>query len=77
MTLRTYSIKQFCQAFSVSRSTLYRLWEHRQGPAFMRVGRRVLIPVDKAEAWIRQQMDGHDLPEDHPHQAVDARTARA
>ena len=56
MTMRTYTIAQFLQTYNLSRSTLYRLWEHRQGPAFMRVGRRVLIPVDKAEAWAEAQM---------------------
>lgn len=56
MLPRTYTISQFLQVYNLSRSTLYRLWDHHQGPAFMRVGRRVLIPVDNAEAWVGQQI---------------------
>lgn len=62
MTLRTYSIKLFCQSYGLSRSTLYRLWEHRQGPAYMMVGRRRLIPVDAAEAWLGKQMGAAGTP---------------
>jgi hypothetical protein len=58
VTVRTYTISQFVSAFNVSRSALYRLWNEKKGPAFMRVGRRVLIPVDAAEAWSQSQMSG-------------------
>ena len=53
MAPRAYTVEQFLQAYNLSRSTLYRLWERRQGPAVMRVGRRVLIPVAAADAWAK------------------------
>jgi len=47
------SIKQFVKHFNVSRGTLYRLWDRGEGPRTVRVGRRVLIPLDRAYEWVR------------------------
>ena len=52
MQPQTYTVPQFLAAYNLSRSTLYRLWKEGCGPRTVRVGRRVLIPVDAAEAWI-------------------------
>ena len=57
---QTYTVPQFLTAYNLSRSTLYRLWMDHQGPAFMRVGRRVLIPVSAAEAWVGRQLGATD-----------------
>lgn len=53
MSPRTYTIDQFISAFNISRATLYRAWEREDGPPKVQVGRRVLIPVDAAEAWLK------------------------
>jgi predicted DNA-binding transcriptional regulator AlpA len=53
MSPKTYSIDQFTHAFNISRATLYRAWERNEGPAKIQVGRRVLIPVDAAEEWLK------------------------
>ena len=47
------TIREFTAQFGVSRSTLYRLWARNDGPRTVRVGRRVLIPLDRAREWAR------------------------
>jgi hypothetical protein len=51
-----YTVKGFCRVHHICRSTLYSLWDKGQGPAVVRVGRRVLIPGQKAQEW-RQQLE--------------------
>ncbi len=48
-----FTITQFCAAVGISRRTLYTLWERNQGPPRVAVGKRVLIPREGAEAWLR------------------------
>ena len=50
-----FTINQFCAAVGISRRTLYTLWEHNQGPPRVAVGKRVLIPRQGAEAWLRDR----------------------
>jgi predicted DNA-binding transcriptional regulator AlpA len=57
MLLRNYTIPQFLEVFNLSKSTLYRLWEQGRGPQLIRIGRRVLIPVDAAEEWAARQIE--------------------
>ena len=49
-----YSIPQFCQAHSISRALLYKLFEQGSGPRIMRVGARVLISAAAADEWRRK-----------------------
>ena len=51
---RAYSVKAFCHAFGVSRSTTYNLLAAGKLPDVRIAGRRV-IPVDAAEALLRRQ----------------------
>lgn len=53
MEKKAYSIPDFLEAYSLSRSTLYRLWQENRGPHTLRVGRKVLIPVEAAQEWAR------------------------
>ena len=48
-----FTINQFCAAIPISRRTLYTLWERDQGPPRLVIGKRVLIPRDGAEKWLR------------------------
>ena len=50
-----FTITQFCAAVGISRRTLYTLWERNQGPPRVAVGKRVLIPREGAEIWLRKQ----------------------
>ncbi len=50
---KTYTVKQFTQAYNLSRSTVYRMWRDGRGPRVLRVGRKVLISVEAAEEWVR------------------------
>jgi hypothetical protein len=50
-----YSIRQFCQAHSISVDTYFRLQRANGGPATMKVGGRTLISVEAAAAWRRDR----------------------
>jgi excisionase family DNA binding protein len=47
---RAYSIREFCEAWSLSRSTVYRMFANGQLSG-RKVGRRTLIPNESIEAW--------------------------
>ena len=53
MEKKAYSITEFLEAYSLSRSTLYRLWHENRGPRTLRVRGKVLIPVEAAQDWAR------------------------
>jgi hypothetical protein len=50
-----YSIRQFCQAHSISVDTYFRLQRAGLGPVTMKVGGRTLISVEAAAAWRRER----------------------
>ena len=50
-----YSIRQFCQAHSISVDTYFRLQRAGLGPVTMKVGGRTLISVEAAAAWRRDR----------------------
>lgn len=49
-----FTIKQFCYAFNISRSFLYKLWSRDEGPRYFKVGGSVRISHEAAEAWRAQ-----------------------
>jgi hypothetical protein len=54
-TKLAFSIDQYCEASSLSRRTLYTLWEQGKGPPRIRVLGRVLIPTEGGAAWLLEQ----------------------
>lgn len=54
MEQKAYNITNFCKAFDISRSLLYRLWDKGQGPKRARLGGRVVITSEEAKAWIEK-----------------------
>ncbi len=46
-----FTIKQFCYAFNISRSFLYKLWSRGEGPRFFKIGGSVRISYEAAEEW--------------------------
>ena len=48
-----YTVNQFTVALNISRSTLYSLWRDGQGPKFIKVGNRTLIPRESATQWMQ------------------------
>ena len=54
MQKQAYSIPDFLEAYSLSRSALYRLWNERRGPVALRIGRKVIILVEDAKLWAEQ-----------------------
>lgn len=46
-----YSVREFCEAHSLSRSFLYRLWRAGKGPGRVKVGSRTFITREAAERW--------------------------
>src|SRR4051794_40023859 len=58
---QVYTVKEFCEAYAISRGTLFTLWREGRGPKFMKLGGggfgpngRLLIPVEEAESWQRR-----------------------
>tara|TARA_B100001964_G_C13745903_1_gene385274 strand:- start:3 stop:323 length:321 start_codon:yes stop_codon:yes gene_type:complete len=54
MYKQAYSIPDFLEAYSLSRSALYRLWGEHRGPSTIHIGRKVIILVEDATAWAKQ-----------------------
>ncbi len=52
--VRAYSVRQFCDAFGLSRSTVYNLMSSGRLRS-VRIGGRRLIPADAAEALLTDQ----------------------
>lgn len=55
---RAYTVEEFVAAYRISLRTLYRLWQEGTGPRRVRVGRRILITVEDAEAWMANEKKG-------------------
>lgn len=66
MTTSTYaiSIAQLAANTDVSRATIYRMIKNKCGPKLVRMGRRVLVRPEDAEAWLKQLAS---LPETATH----------
>jgi predicted DNA-binding transcriptional regulator AlpA len=56
ITLRAYSVSQFCLAYGLGRSTYYRLRAQGLAPREIACGKRILISVQAAEEW-EQRME--------------------
>jgi excisionase family DNA binding protein len=55
-----FSIKEFCDAYGISKPTYYRMAARGEAPQVIRVGsRRVLIPKAAAEAWEKTRLTEH------------------
>jgi len=50
-----WSIIEFCERHSISRSTFYNLRKHGLGPHETRIMRRVVITRASAAKWLREQ----------------------
>jgi predicted DNA-binding transcriptional regulator AlpA len=48
-----YSVRQFCEAFGISETTYFKLKSKGKGPREMRLGKRILISLEAADAWRR------------------------
>lgn len=45
------SVDVFCERHGLSRSSFYRMLRRNEGPATMKVGKRILIAREAAEDW--------------------------
>jgi hypothetical protein len=54
MSKKSYTIAEFCAAYSVSRAFLYKLWDNGLGPNYYKLGTRRFISVEAAEEWRKQ-----------------------
>ncbi len=52
MTKNSYTINEFCEMHSISRSMFYKLQKIGQAPAFIKVGRRTLITQSAIQSWL-------------------------
>jgi hypothetical protein len=59
MTQLAYTVPEFCRAFRISERHYFNLRDEGKAPREMRVGRRVLISVESAQAWVRaRELEG-------------------
>lgn len=49
---RNLSIQEFLKAYGLSKSNFYRLLAEGKGPKTLKLGKRRLVPVAEAEAWM-------------------------
>lgn len=56
-----YSVREFCEAHSLSRAFFYKLRDQGMGPQIMKLGRRTLISREAAQQWRQRTTEG-DLP---------------
>jgi hypothetical protein len=52
---RAYSIPQFCDAFSISVETYFKLARKGEGPRTFKIGSRTLISAQAAEQWLAER----------------------
>lgn len=50
---RAYAVREFCEAYRISRSALYDEWRRGTGPRTIKVGKRTLVSVEAADEWRR------------------------
>jgi len=49
---RLLTVKEFCHRYGISRSKFFLLLQENLARPIIRIGRRVYIAVDDAEAWV-------------------------
>ncbi len=55
---KALSVEDFCEAYNISKSFLYKLKREGKGPRMMRIGRRTLISAEAAREWQSQNEEG-------------------
>lgn len=58
MNKLAFSVSEFCEIHSVSRSLFYKLLNQGNGPRLSKVGNRTLITAEDAAAWRCQIAEG-------------------
>lgn len=53
MPRAAYSVREFCDAYAISKAMYYKLKKNGSGPKEMRVGSLVRISLEAAQAWNR------------------------
>ncbi len=53
--IRAYTVPQFCDAYGIGKSLLYKLVKANKGPRLTKIGTRTLIAADEAERWFKSQ----------------------
>jgi predicted DNA-binding transcriptional regulator AlpA len=74
-----YNVQEFCQRHGISRAALYNAIKAKHGPRLMRVGNRVMISREAAEAWRREREEAteHEDPAKRESRAANARSRQA
>jgi hypothetical protein len=48
-----YTVEEFCEAYRMSRQTLYRLWKEGIGPRRSKIVGKITIRVEAGKEWHR------------------------
>jgi len=57
-----YDVVTFCHRHNISRAALYNAWKAGIGPRVLRLGAKVLISKEAAEAWRRERERASEQP---------------
>jgi hypothetical protein len=60
-----YTVRQFCKAYPIGKTTLYKYWANGCGPEYFMLGNERRIPAEAARSWRPNQENEDDL---HPAQ---------
>ncbi|WP_418465388.1 helix-turn-helix domain-containing protein [Faecousia sp.] len=59
----TFTVKEAAQAANVSIPTLY-AWAKTAGFPVVKVGRKLVVPIDAFRRWLEEQAKGNSAPDD-------------
>lgn len=54
---KVLSISEFCKENGIGRTTFHKMQKNKIGPRLMRVGARVLVPIESAAEWRKRMTD--------------------
>jgi hypothetical protein len=78
VTRAAYSVDEFCEAYGISRCSLYTLWKSDIGPEYLLIGSRRRITVEAAKKWAaKSQRRARFVAEQESEREIERRRAAA
>lgn len=56
---QAFTVYQFCDAYSLSRTHFYSLLKSGQGPKIFKIGRKTMISIQSAADWVQRMEAEH------------------
>ncbi len=55
--MQNLSVSETAKSLGISRAMLYKIWKKKQGPPFIKIGRRTLIPLSSLKLWLNSNKE--------------------